>query len=362
MNRNRWLIPLTVVLALLAGAYHLWSNWGLVTIHSEKEPLSKIIREIEKQGHVTVKTDLDLSTPIHMNVDKVVVTEALETLATVTDGRWRLAFFVAGDKAAIGTAVASIATGKRPEGWKTAYLPMPPIGDQPDLPPDPRRSIWTVSVPAEPKMQAYLAAAANQVTAMFFYPESWNPDVKNAPKTGPIVKVLPKLASAARGQSEAVFLLQKGGGRFGGGPGGDEGGGRPDGPPPDDASGGGRGNGGPRGFNAAAIEERMKAQIAQLPADQRAKAEAELAERKALFASFKDLTPEERRAKMEEMMSDPTRQEKMETRMASQDARRSPAQRLERSHKYVDRKEEIKNGTAPTGGGGGGAPAGRGGK
>ncbi len=347
MNRNRWLIPLTVLLVVVGVVHHIWANWGLVTVHSTKDPLSKVIREIEKQGHVTIKTDLDLNTPIHMNVDKVVVSEALETLATVTDGRWRLAFFVAGDKAAIGTAVASITGGKRPEGWKAAFFPAPPIGDQPDLPPDPRRSVWTVSAPAEPKVQAYLASAANQVTAMFFYPEDWNPDVKSAPKTGPITKVLPKLASAARGQSQEVFLLQKGGGRFAGGP--PEEGARPDGPPPDDGE---RRNNGPR-FTPLAMEERMKAQIAQLPAAQRPKAEAELAERKAFFESMKDLTPEQRRAKFEEMMSDPARQEKMEARMAAQDARRSPEQRMERSHKYVDRKAQIQSGAGAGSGGGG---------
>ena len=340
MNRNRWLLSFTALVVVAGVLHHVWSNWGLVTIHSEKEPLLKVIRAIEKQGRITIKTDLDLSTPVRMNVDKVVVSEALETLATVTDARWRLAFFVAGDKASISNAVASVtATGKRPEGWKTAFFPVPPIAELSEIPPDPRRAVWTVATPAEPKVQAYLKAAAGQVSAMFFFPESWNPDVTSAPKSGPITQVLPKLASAARGESQTMFLLQKGGGRFAAGPAGE------DGERPDRETTGGR-----RGFDAAAMEERMKAQLAQLPADRRATAEAELAERKALFASLKDLTPEERRAKMEEVMSDPSRQEKMDAVMAAQDARRTPEQRLERSHKYVDRKDQLKNGTAATGG------------
>ncbi len=353
MNRNRWLIPVTALLVVGAVVYHLWANWGLVTVHSQNDPLAQVIRAIEKQGHVTVRTDLDPATPVHMNVDKVAVTEALETLATTTDARWRLTFIVAGDKGAISTLVASLTSGQRPAGWKTAFVAAPPLGDEPLIPPDPRRAVWTVAAPAEPKVQAYLEAAARQVSAMFLCPESWNPDVTKAPSTGPISKVLPRLASAAHGQSEAMFFLQKGGGR----PGGEEGGGRPDtagGPP--EASGGGAARpaaaAGGRGFDPAAMEERMKAEIAKLPAAQRTAAEAEFAERKAFFEGLKDLTPEQRRAKFDEMMSDPSRQEKMEARMAAQDARRSPAQRLERAHGYVDRKAQIKNGGgAPAGGG-----------
>lgn len=361
MHRNRWLIPTTILLVLVGVAHHIWANWGLVTVHSTTEPLSKVIRQIEKQGRVTIKTDLDLNTPVHMNVDKVVVTEALETLAAVTDGRWRLAFFVAGDKATVSAGLAGITAGQKPEGWKIAFVPAPPIGDQPDLPPDPRAAVWTVSAPAEPKVQAYLDAAARQVSAQFLFPESWNPEVKSTPKSGPISKVLPKLVSAVDGQSAAVFLLQKGGGRFAGGPGGEDGGGRPDAradaPRPTDGTARPDGPGGRNGgFNREAMEERMKAEIAKLPADQRPKAEAEMEERRAFFDSLKDLTPEQRRAKFEEMMSDPSRQEKMEARMAAEDARRSPQQRLERSKKYVERKAQTKSGAST--GGSGAAPTG----
>lgn len=361
MHRNRWLIPTTILLVLAGVVHHVWANWGLVTVHSTAEPLAKVIRKIEKQGRVTIKTDLDLHTPVYLHVDKVVVTEALETLAAVTDARWRLAFFVAGDKATVSAGLAGITAGQKPEGWKVAFVPAPPIGDQADLPPDPRAAVWTVSAPAEPKVQAYLEAAARQVSAQFLFPESWNPDVKSAPRSGPVSKVVPKLASAARGQSAAVFFLQKGGGRFAGGPGGEEGGGRPDAsrdtPRPAEGTARPDGPGGRNeGFNREAMEERMKAEIARLPPEQRPKAEAEMAERRAFFESLKDLTPEQRRAKFEEMMSDPSRQEKMEARMAAEDARRSPQQRIERSKRYVERKAQAKTGAAT---GAGAAPAGR---
>ena len=125
---------MTALLGVVAIVYHLWANWGLVTVHSAKDPLSQVIRAIEKQGHVTVKTDLDPATPVHLNVDKVVVSEALETLAAATDARWRLTFIVAGDKGAISTVVASLTSGQRPAGWKTAFVPVPPVADEPPIP------------------------------------------------------------------------------------------------------------------------------------------------------------------------------------------------------------------------------------
>jgi hypothetical protein len=359
MNRNRWLLPLTIATVLFAVVYHVWSNWGLVTIHANQQPLSKVIREIEKQGHVTLKTDLPGDKLVTMDVHKVVVTEALETLATVTDARWRLTFVVAGDKASVNAAIADITGGRRPQGWKSEFVQPIQFSDMPDTPLDPRRFVWTVNAPAEPKMQAYLASAANQTASLFLFPETWNPDVASAPKSGPIVKVLPKLADAVKGESETLFFLQGNNWRNAGAD--DEGPGFELPPPPTDGSapaGGGRRGGGGGRNNPAAMEERAKAQLAQLPPALRARAEAEIAERRAMFESMQNLTPEERRAKMEEMASDAARQEKMEARAAAQEARRSPEQRIERSHKYVERKAQFESGAAPTGGGGGGGGGG----
>ena len=150
--------------------------------------------------------------------------------------------------------------------------------------------------------------------------------------------VTPKLASAVHGQAEEMFFLQKARGRSAGGTGGDDAAGAFDG------AGGGSGGAG-FGFNREGMEARIQAELARLPADQRAAAQARIDEFKALRDSMKDLTAEQRRAKLEEMMSDPSRQEKMEGRQAAKDAQRSPEQRLERAHQYVQNK------AAATGGG-----------
>ena len=366
MNRDRWLVLGTVGIVLLGIVHHWWANWGLVTIHATKEPLGKVLRSIEKQGHVTIRTDADLTLMVRMNVDKVVVTEALETIAALTDSRWRLTFLVAADQPSMETALASLIGGQKPVGWRMEYIRTPPMGEMPDLVADPRGAVWTVTPPAELTVQGYLASAARQVPAMFIYPKQWDPKVTVAPKSGPVGKVVANLAKEVRGKSMAIFLLQKTVDRFaaggGAGGGGEEGGGRSESGA--DASGGGRGSGsgggggGGGGFDRAGAEERMRAEIARLPVEQRAKAEGEMAERKRIFEGFKDLTPEQRKAKMDELMSDSGRMEKMEARMAGEDARRSPEQRIGRAHKYVERKAQALSGVAPSGGGGGGGERG----
>lgn len=350
MKRNHWLILATVI--LLGGnlVWHLSKNWGLITIHAENRPLSEIIRSIEKQGGVTLRTDIDGSTAVRMHVDKVKLSEALETLSVLTESRWRLAYLLAPDKGAIINALGTLSGGQRVEGWRMLYLPVPGIGGEHAVLPDPRADAWEVKAPPEATLQAYLQQAAQKVSASFLVPENWNPAIPSPPKSGPIAKALPKLASAANGKYEEVFLLQRGG-RFGRGEDGERDGG--DGPRFASFDGGG---GGGRGPDREAMEERIQAEIAKLPPAERAEAQQMHNEFKAL----RDLPREEREAKMRDFFTSDAAAERMEKGISARDARRSPQQRLERAHKYLDNKARIKSGEAPTGGKGGGGKPGKG--
>ena len=201
---------MATIFLLLVGnfIYNVWLHWGLITIHSKKDPLSKIIRQIEKQGHVTLESNVDPNTPVNMWVTEVTLADAMETLSVVTESRWRLAYIVAGNRSAIKGAIASITSGQKTEGWKSVYYPLRGAEEQ-DVPVDPRKDPWNVKPVVEPTAQAYLEQAARSVSACFMFPEDWNPPVKSAPASGPIAKTLPKLASTAKGSYEEVFLLQK---------------------------------------------------------------------------------------------------------------------------------------------------------
>ena len=340
MSRTRNLILTVALLAAGNVAWYVWSHWGLITVHSHGRPLGEVIRSIEKQGRARIATDRDLTLPVTMDVEKVVLAEALETLSTVTDSRWRLAYFVAGDRPSIDGALTGIVSGQRPEGWKTSFVPLPPIGiDEPAVPLDPRRDRWETKTPPEQTLQAFLDQAAQSVSASFFVPVAWNPSVSKPPKSGPIRQSLAKLASATGSKYEEVFLLQKSG-RGARDQNDDE-----EGPRPMDFSG--PGGGGRGAFNREAMQERIKAEIEKLPPEKRTAAQKEFDERRAMFESLRDLPPEQRRAKMEEVMQNPAAQERAENMQSARDARRTPQQRVDRAQRYMERKMQAQNSTQP---------------
>ena len=327
MNRTRWLLLFVVILAAAKIAHSIWTNWGLITVHSDKQPLSEVIRSIEKQGGVTIRTNLDLAQPVRMHVEKVALPEALETLSTLTESRWRLAYIFASDKPTITTVLGKITAGERPEGWRNISYPVPSIpGAEEDLPLDPRSDEWNVKPPAEKTLTAYLEQAGQSVSASFLVPETWNPAVTATLKPGRIAKLAPKLAKAANGRTEEVFLLQ---------------GNRREGPRD---QGDGERRADRRDGNREGMAARMQAEIDKLPPEKKAAAQAEFEERRAQFAAMRDLTPEQRRAQREEMFSRPEAQERMEKGETSRDARSSPEQRMKRAQRYVQRKQETQEG------------------
>jgi len=342
--KRQFRLPLLTLLLLVGYlGWYLWSNWGLITIHADNQALSEVIRSIEKQGRVTIKTNMDPATKVTLNLEKVALAEALESLSVVADARWRLTYFIAPDRSAISAVLAEIASGKRPEGWKTHYVPMPPVGlEAPEVLPDPRKDLWEVSPVQEGTLQAYLQQASRHVSASFQVPESYNPAVASAPSGGPIRKSLAKLVSTAKGSYEEVFLLQgdrrerteegerrrgDDGPRFAGNFG--------DGPGP------GRGSGGGGGFDRSATDERIQNELKKLPEAERVVAQQEYEERKKAFEEIRNMTPEQREQAFQNMMNDPRAEERMEKAMSAREARRSPQQRVERGQRYRDRKQQA---------------------
>lgn len=352
MSRSRWLVATTVFLIGLNILWYVWRHWGLITVHADDKTIAEVIRSIERQGHVTIKTDLDPSTKVRMHVDEVPLAEALETLSTVTDSRWRLAYLFAPDAPTLQLAIGNFVSGQRPDGWRQIHYPLMGGGLEETAQPDPRDDVWKVKTPAEKKLQSYLDEAARNVSAAFLVPSSWNPDIASDPKSSEISEAASRLAKLSRSKEAELILLQKNGRR---GP-GEEGGpplaeGADDFRPEFARNRGDRGDGPRADFRGGrnAMEERMQAEINKLPPDKRAAAQAEFDERKQFFTSLRELTPEERRAKIEEYMSQPGNADRMDQGMAQRDARMAPQQRIQRAQKYVDRKEAVKSGAAPAG-------------
>ena len=344
MNRQHLLILAAIVLVLGNVGYRVWAGWGLITVHATDAALPTVIQSIEKQGGIRIRTNLEADRKVTMNVEKVALSYALEVLANVADARVELGYFLAPSKAPIDTLLTAIAAGEKPEGWQRFHVPIPGGmmvgGDEGTS--DPRIDRWEVKAAAEGTLQAYLEQAAKSVSARLEAPVDWNPAISSTPKSGEIQDVMPRLAKAAGGAVEQVFLIT---GR------------RRDVTPPTAGDGmpdqarrvlglvtGGAGqDDAEREKMLRAIGDRMQAAIDQMPADKRAKAQAEFDEQKKFFESMKDLTPEQRRAKMEERMQDPAQQEKFFSGMAKRDAMKTPQQRTDRYRDYLSSKASRKD-------------------
>lgn len=342
MNRR---FKFFVLCAALAGAFLAWrwvAGWGLITVNFVEAPLGKVLAAVQRQGGVKIVTNVDLGTPVTLQVRSAPVFEALDILAVRLEADMNLLYILAPDRAGIQAGLAAAASPKRPEDWRVTGDGRGGFGLGGSVAPDLRRIALKPSQTDDPSLTAFLAQASAKTGAAMMTPGDWNPTLGTAPKPGRLSSVIRQAASRVHGQFREVAWLRKrperGEGRAWAArenhqPSGDgaPGAGRP---------GGERREGGPPRprMNPEWMAERVEAQIALLPKDEQAEAKKDFEDMRAMWASLRELSPEERRVKIEEMMNNPAVQERIEERMAIRSDKRSPAQRAQRYRNYVERK------------------------
>lgn len=328
INRTQALILSTIFLLVFAIAYHVWANWGLITIHAKAMPLGKVIASMERQGHANIQTDMSLDTPVTMDVVQVHLNTALETLATVSNSRWRLLFFVAGDKTTLKSGELAWFSGQKPTDWKLLSFPMGNLVQVDDdsydnVPPDPRTDSWSPKTAAPNPLQTFFAEAAQATNAGFAFPNDWNPTVDSAPSAGVVQRVVPKLISAAHGHDDEVFFLSQNG-RGPGGPGPQAGGGGPD-----------------LQVDPDLLAERVQSQIDRLPPEEKGEAQSNFDSERAFWKSLQGMADDQRAAAIMAHMQDPAVQQMMANRMDGRDGMMNHEQRTQRFSNYVNRKMQI---------------------
>lgn len=329
------------LLALFAAgwvAWNIYAGWGLVTLDVRNEPVAKVISSISRQGGIDIASNLDPSTQVTLKVKRVPPVEALDIVAVRTDASWRLAYLGAPDEKSIDAALTAFRAGSEAAGWSSYgsggfAMVEPQSGAALDL----RRVIWTPSEPGG--LPALLEEAAQKTGVLLAAPTDWKPSV-SAPPAGPIAKTALRLFRDAGGVSREVFLLRarpsrddgdwdsggRGGSWIGSGTGGGE-----------------RGGGWMRALgDGKRTEERVEAQIALLPEEERPKARDDFKMMREFWQSVRDLPEEQRRAKAQEFFNRPEVAERMEDRRLARDAKRTPEQRIERSKRYWERKAEAR--------------------
>lgn len=359
-RRQLLLGSVALVLAILLIARWI-GDWGLVTIHAKDQPLGKVIASIARQGGVRIESSLDPTKTVTMDVVKVTAVQALETLADVTDSGWRVVYLAAPSKPAINEAVLSLNGTGKIENWSTSYYPGGGSGAEYGQVIDPR----TLSITMEgtdPELGKLLDEAAQKSGVMTALPKDWTPSVKT-PKPTNVRKAVTSMVGSAHGQMMEFFYLSErrrgwgGPGGPGDGDGGPEGIGvtRP-GPeaqangqmPPPVSGAPAPGNHGSQAWRARGnpdwMEQRQQARIKKLPTALQEQAKKDAEERKAFFASLQGLSPEERTAKIQDMMANSEMGQKMQDHQLLRQAQQTAEKRIARAVNYLNRKAAAVSG------------------
>jgi hypothetical protein len=330
------------ILAVLTG-YFLWqwvTGWGLISVDFRDVPVAKAIPILEKQSGKRILTNADPDARLTFRVRRAPLYDVLETVAAQTDGMSRIAYVVAKDKPTARAAAPALLTRERDGAVKVFNVP--PLGFMGTAPGgaiDMMQMNWNVTEMPDTTLHAVLDQGAQKTGVLFAVPAEWNPTLTALPKSGQVPDVVQRAASAVGGHAEPIHLVTtfRGSGR-----GGEDRGADDDGPPR-----GMMGGGGPPNVNPAWIAERAEAQIALLPKNEQEPARRVVGEAMAMFAQVRDLPPDERRAKMMELLQKPEVQEMIEDRMSARDARMTAEQRQRRYKRYIDRKQQVKPTGAP---------------
>jgi hypothetical protein len=87
MLRNKFVIGGAVIVLLVVANIisYFWNSWGLITVKVKDAPLGQVIKSIERQGWVTIYSNIDPQSTVTMYCDHVSLPEAMETLALNVD-------------------------------------------------------------------------------------------------------------------------------------------------------------------------------------------------------------------------------------------------------------------------------------
>ena len=319
-------------------AWRWWSERGLVTLGFANAPLSTVIKAIERQGRVEIATNADPATLVTIRLNRVALSEAIEVLAARINANAKLVYIAAPTPEQIQAALHAFSSGANPGDWMVfSALWGGMVGELSSV--DPRRMEWRITQTSDHNLHTLLDQGAQKTGVLFAVPLDWNPVLTTLPLRGEVGEVTARLIRSAKGTAKEIFLLTVL-------------------PRRDEPSRQVETVERPTGhtlFSAPPrtqppdpewTAERTQTAIALLPPEQQEEARKEFNDMRAFWESIRQLPEPERRAKIEEFLTRPEVEARMEEQAAARDARRTPEQREQRYRNYIRRKEQIKG--APT--------------
>lgn len=342
MNRSKFLWMVVALLGL--GWLGIWISawWGTVTLEFENQPLGKVLDAFQRQTKLPIITDLDRSQPTTIRVRRVAVTEALEAIQASADVRGgRLACLLAADSSGLDRIRTLLPRPPEESGLLTFEyrIPFPAMASLEELPvwSDPRSQIWEPQPGVSRDLRSLAQDAAQAAEIRIYLAGDWNPTLSRIPRGGALRRALPSLAKLATGRAELVYVLTA--------PRPEE---RRDGPEPvapSSWSSAGEGRRRTASLPPESWIRRLEGRISGLPPAEAASARSALAEAARSYQDWDNLTPEQRREKVQALMQDPAAAERMGDRFSRGLRRMSPEQRSQRYQGYVERREQAKTGS-----------------
>lgn len=318
------LAVLLAVLALWGGIllYDWGAHRGLITLDAKNQEVLPVLAEVSRQCGFPILSPTNTMAKVTVHFRRATLTDALNVLRDQTDGRWQKCFLIGRDAsqlAALGKKL--VETG--PPMLITQMGGMGPGAGGTDTPPP---------APAEFKvtdrdLRSASLMLALQARTSILVDDSLNSKVSLTAKSGDPFAIARKLARAAGARAQTVYLFQTPSSRrgfrmFGGGREGDRGGDR-----------------------ETLMEKIYAEQLPLLPPEEQEAIRTRHEEWQARRAEMATLTPEQRRAKMEEFANNPARLARMEQRSLGQIKNLTPEQRQQRNQRFAARAK--RRGQAP---------------
>ena len=329
-TKFKWLLSALALLGVANLIYHIIGGWGTISVNFHNAPAKRVFAELGKQAGTAFITNLDPETPVSLTLKRASLQEAIDSLAISTETRPGLFYIVAPNKQQLAQGKAALIAGRRDStGWQWHSHPLPMalqmVTDS--LPYDSSRQQWLpAEAPANNELNTILDSFSLYTDCSFINPETWNPTLKQIPANGGVESAVKKVSSLAGGKIEKVFYFRGQQRNFAQAPANNQ--------PAGD------GERRPRGeFNRGDNQFQMEgawldARIAQLPANVQPEAKQAV----ALMQELRQLPPDQRRTRMEQLMNDPVMQEKREERQLERDAKTPAEKRAARYSRYVASK------------------------
>lgn len=288
-KRLVWLrvVAALAIIAVIALLLATFFGPRTITINARGWPLRAVVQAFEKQGRISVLTNVAADKPVTIYLQKVPVPVALQKLATAIGAEFRIGYILAPGRRQLSETAADWEVGAFQGAW---YQLRSPIVGAPRE--HPENAAWKVEPEPTATLDAYLRQGSVSTGLCFLL--NGNPDSKIAtpPKSGTMDKTVRRLAGASGLECEGHAMLidlQRSDRGLG-----------------EEAPRPGEERTAESWPEPAEIVKFLKNRIGEMPPDRRAEANEKIGEMEKLLDALKDHSPEERKALFFEKAPVPT--------------------------------------------------------